>query len=138
MSSSQRSYRLPDLHSVCPWTATVNPHYEEARAASAEWVLSYNCFTGKKLEFFKQGGSELLCGWVYPYTGAEQLRTACDFVNLLFTIDEISDEQSGQGAKATGAVFLNTLKDDDFDDGSKLCKMTKEYASISLLALTVY
>lgn len=128
MSSATRSYRLPDLHAVCPWTASFNQHYEEARAASAEWVLSFNFFSGKKLEFFQQGGSELLCAWAYPYAGREQLRTACDFVNLLFTIDEISDDQSGEGAKATGAIFMNTMKDDNFDDGSKLCKMTKEYA----------
>ncbi|KAI0346575.1 terpenoid synthase [Trametopsis cervina] len=127
MSTSARIYRLPDLHALCHWQASFNPHYEYARAGSAEWVLSYHVFTGKKLEFFKQGGSELLCAWVYPYTGPEQLRTACDFVNLLFTIDEISDEQSGKDAVATGAIVLNTLKDDQYDDGSVLCKMTKDF-----------
>lgn len=125
-ASSARTYRLPDLHGICHLKATFNPHYVAARAASAEWVLSYNVFTGKKLEFFKQGGSELLCAWVYPYAGLEQLRTACDFVNLLFTIDEISDEQSSKGAMATGEIFLRTMKDDAYDDGSKLCRMTKE------------
>ncbi|KAI0696795.1 terpenoid synthase [Cytidiella melzeri] len=127
MPSSSRIYRLPDLHALCAWQASFNSHYEEARAASSEWVLSYNAFTGKKLEFFKEGGSELLCAWVYPYAGAEQLRTACDFVNLLFTIDEISDEQSGEGATKTGLVFLNTMVDDSYDDGSVICKMTKDF-----------
>lgn len=126
MSSTPRTYRLPDLHSICHWKASFNPHYDEARAASSAWVLSYNVFTGKKLEFFKQGGSELLCAWAYPYAGVEQLRTACDFVNLLFTIDEISDEQSGKDAVDTGLIVLNTMKDDKYDDGSVLCKMTKE------------
>ncbi|KAI0806333.1 terpenoid synthase [Irpex lacteus] len=127
MSSTPRAYRLPDLHSICHWKASFNPHYDEARAASSAWVLSYNVFTGKKLEFFKQGGSELLCAWAYPYAGVEQLRTACDFVNLLFTIDEISDEQSGKDAVDTGLIVLNTMKDDKYDDGSVLCKMTKDF-----------
>ena len=125
--SSTRSYRLPDLHAVCHWKSSFNAHYAQARAASSAWVLSYNVFTGKKLEFFKQGGSELLCAWAYPYADYEELRTACDFVNLLFVIDEISDEQSGEDAINTGSIVLKTMEDDNYDDGSILCKMTKEY-----------
>ncbi|KAI0091347.1 terpenoid synthase [Irpex rosettiformis] len=127
MSSPSRIYQLPDLHSICHWKASFNAYYIEARQASSAWVLSYKVFTGKKLEFFKQGGSELLCAWAYPYTGLEQLRIACDFVNLLFTIDEISDEQSGKDAINTGLIFLNAMKDETYDDGSVLCKMTKDF-----------
>jgi hypothetical protein len=123
---SPKSYRLPNLHSLISFKAKFNPHHDDAAAASKQWVLSFNALKGKKLEFFKQGGSELLCAWAYPYAGVEQLRTCCDFVNLLFTIDEISDEQSGRDAAATGKVFLNAMKNDDFDDSSVLCKMTKE------------
>lgn len=125
-----RSYRLPNLHPLCPFKPRFNPHHEAAAAASSQWVLSFNALKGKKLEFFKEGGSELLCAWAYPYAGLEQLRTCCDFVNLLFTIDEISDDQNGKDATATGLVVLNAMKDDAFDDGSVLCKMTKEYVAI--------
>lgn len=133
--STLRTYRLPDLHPMCPWKARFNPHHDEAAVASKEWVLSFNALKGKKLEFFKEGGSELLCSWAYPYAGLEQLRTCCDFVNLLFTIDEISDEQNGKDALATGMSFLNTMKDDSYDDGSVLCKMTKEYDSPSVFTV---
>lgn len=120
------TYRLPDLHPICPWKGRFNPHHDEAAAASSQWVLSYNALKGKKLEFFKEGGSELLCAWAYPYGGLEELRTCCDFVNLLFTIDEISDDQSGKDATATGLSVLNAMKDDNYDDGTTLCAMTKE------------
>nr|BCX55498.1 sesquiterpene synthase [Phanerodontia chrysosporium] len=122
-----RSYRLPDLHPLCPFKARFNPHHEEAAAASKAWVLSFNALKGKKLEFFKEGGSELLCAWAYPYASLEGLRTACDFVNLLFTIDEISDEQNGNDALATGMSVWNTMKDDNYDDGTVLCRMTKDF-----------
>ena len=42
------------------------------------------------------------------------------------TVDEISDDQGGDGARATGSTVLRALKDANFDDGSVLCKMTKE------------
>ena len=126
-TTTRRTYRLPDLHSLCPWKACFNPHHDAAAAASSQWVLSYNALKGKKLEFFKEGGSELLCAWAYPYAGYEELRTCCDFVNLLFTIDEISDDQSGRDATVTGLSVLNAMKDDSYDDGTTLCAMTKEY-----------
>ncbi|GJE85104.1 terpenoid synthase [Phanerochaete sordida] len=127
IDTSSPSYRLPDLHSISTFTARFNVHHDEAAASSREWYLSYNPLTGKRLEFFKEGGSELLCAWAYPYAGLQHLRTACDFVNLLFTIDEITDDQSGPDALATGMCFLNTLKDDNFDDGSVLCQMTRDF-----------
>lgn len=129
MSPLPQSYRLPDLHQLCPWRASFNPHYEEAATASSKWVLSYvyNAVeSGEKLEFFERGGSELLCAYAYPYAAPEELRTCCDFVNLLFTIDEVSDRQDGKDAKFTAATVLNTMRDDSYDDGTVLCRMTKE------------
>lgn len=69
---------------------------------------------------------ELLCSWAYPYATPEQLRLCCDFTSLLFVVDEISDDQNGNGAAATGYTLLDALRDGSFDDGSKLCKMTQE------------
>ena len=126
MPSIPQRYTLPDLHAICKWNSAFNPHHEEAAAASTKWVQNFGFFQGKKLEFFLAGGSELLCSYVYHYTALEQLRTACDFVNMLFTIDEISDEQDGVGARKTGEIVLNALRDPNFDDGSRLCKMAKE------------
>ena len=47
-------------------------------------------------------------------------------VNLLFVFDELSDEQSGKDALETGQIFLNAMKDAQWDDHSKFSKMTKE------------
>lgn len=126
MSGAVRSYTLPDLEAICKWKAAFNPHHAEAAAASSKWVLGFGLFKGKKLQFFREGGSELLCSYVYHYADVEKLRVACDFVNLLFCIDEISDEQTAQDARKTGSVVLKALKDANYDDGSLLCRMTKE------------
>lgn len=121
------TYRLPDIDAICQWKTTLNPHHEEVAKASSEWVLGFNFFTGQKAKFFRERSSEILTSFVYPTAGPEQLRTACDFINLLFIVDEISDDQDGKGARQTGQTLLQALKDPVYEDESKLCKMTKEY-----------
>ena len=119
-------FRLPDLHSVCPLQGSTSPHYEAAARESSAWVNSYNFFVDRKRAEFVQGCNELLVSHTYPYADFDQFRTCCDFVNLLFVVDEVSDEQNGKDARATGQIFLNAMKNSDWDDGSSLAKITKE------------
>ena len=124
---------LPDLLSVCSIKGSTNPHYEVAAAESRAWVKSFNVFHGEKLAFLLNGSSELLVSHTYPYAEYEQFRTACDFVNLLFVVDEVSDDQNGKDARQTGMVFLNVMRDPSWDDGSKLAQMTRECVPSILL-----
>ena len=48
-------------------------------------------------------------------------------VNLLFVVDELSDDQNGKDALNTGNIFLDAMLNNDQDDHSILSKMTKEY-----------
>ncbi|KAF9000618.1 isoprenoid synthase domain-containing protein [Cyathus striatus] len=127
MVAAERSFRLPDLLSICPLKDSTNSHYKEAAAESRAWINSYNVFTDRKRAFFVQGSNELLCSHVYSYAGYEQFRTCCDFVNLLFVVDEVSDDQDGKGARATGKTYAQAMKDKHWDDGSLLCKITKDF-----------
>ena len=122
-----RKFVLPDLLSVCPIKGSTSPHYETAAAESRAWVNGFNMFHGEKLTFFLTGSNELLVSHTYPYAEYEQFRTACDFVNLLFVVDEVSDDQNGKDARQTGMVYLNVMRDPTWDDGSKLAQMTREY-----------
>lgn len=124
-----RNFVLPDLLSICPIKGSTNPHYEAAAAESRAWVNGFNIFQGEKLTFFLTGSNELLVSHTYPYAEHEQFRTACDFVNLLFVVDEVSDDQNGKDARKTGMVYLNVMKDPAWDDGSKLAQMTREWVS---------
>ena len=124
------SFTLPDLHIVCPLTGSTSPHYEKAGPQSSAWVNSYNIFIDRKRAEFVQGCNELLVSHTYPYADFDQFRTCCDFVNLLFVVDEVSDEQNGKDANVTCQIFLNAMKDPDWTDGSNLCQMTKECVSI--------
>ncbi|KAI0671543.1 terpenoid synthase [Trametes maxima] len=124
---SAKQFTLPDLLAVCPLIGSTNPHYAQAAAESSAWVQSYNILSPRKLAFLLQGSSELLVSHAYPYAPYEQFRTCCDFVNLLFVVDEVSDDQNGKDARRTGEVFLNVMRYPDWDDGSALAKMTREF-----------
>ncbi|KAH9481651.1 Bifunctional terpene synthase Agr4 [Psilocybe cubensis] len=124
---STEQFVLPDLLESCPLKDATNPYYKEAAAESRAWINGYDIFTDRKRAEFIQGQNELLCSHVYWYAGREQLRTTCDFVNLLFVVDEVSDEQNGKGARETGQVFFKAMKYPDWDDGSILAKVTKEF-----------
>jgi hypothetical protein len=128
MYSSANSFLLPDLLALSkPFKGSTNPHYRKAAAESRAWVNSYNIFTDRKRAFFIQGYNELLVSHTYPHAGYEEFRTICDFVNLLFVVDEVSDDQNGADARRTGEVYLNAMKYPGWTDGSALAKMTGEY-----------
>ncbi|KAJ2922852.1 hypothetical protein H1R20_g14238, partial [Candolleomyces eurysporus] len=127
MPPSMSQFTIPDLLSICPLKDATNPCYKQAAAESRAWINGYNIFTDRKRAFFIQGSNELLCSHVYAYADYEQFRTTCDFVNLLFVIDEISDDQSGAGARATGRTYVEAMKDPEWDDGSILATITHEF-----------
>lgn len=131
MVSAVRQFRLPDLKAICPFKGSFSPYFKEAAAASSAWAETYEQIVAdRKRTAFRRAGSELLCGHVYSYANVEQLRTTMDFVNLLFAIDEISDDQCGSDAYSTGLIILNALRDADWDDGSGLCRMAKEFVKL--------
>ena len=126
-----QTYTLPDLIALCPFKWSSNPHYTIVRAESSAWINGFNLFVDSNMRaFFTASDSERLCAYAYPYAGYEALRIACDFVNLLFMLDEISDEQSGEGAKETGQTFLDIMNDKS-GDNTELSRLSREYVNIS-------
>ena len=107
---------LPDLISICPFNWSINPHYDRVRVESVAWIDSFKAFPERKLASFTQFNSELLGALAYSYAGYEELRTSADFMNLLFTFDEISDELDGHEADKAGAALFQALKGEPIDN----------------------
>lgn len=124
MDDSHR-FILPDLFAICPFSHSFNPHFERAAAESSAWIDSFHVFRDRKRAFFMQSNAELLAGFVYPYAGYEELRTCCDFINVLFVMDEISDDQDGDGARTTMGKHLTVLRELQGDD-SAISRMSRE------------
>lgn len=125
MSTAQSSFILPDLFSICTFAASVNPHYKDAGAESAAWIDKFNVFAGQKRAFFVKSNSELLVAHAYPYAGYEEFRTVCDFMNILFVVDDLCDDLSGADARTTGYKFVHGMRDNTFDD-TVLSRITSE------------
>ena len=121
-----QQFALPDLRSMCPLEDATNPHHKSAAAESRAWINSFKVFNDEKRAEFIAGSNELLVSHAYPFAPYERFRVCCDFINTLFVVDEISDEQNGEDALSTGMIYLNVLKDPSWDDGSKLAQITRE------------
>ncbi|KAN0092842.1 hypothetical protein V8E55_003626 [Tylopilus felleus] len=70
--------------------------------------------------------NELLSARAFPYASKERFRICCDCLNLLWMIDESSDDQDGLGARKTGDIIINYLKDSEYKDDSSLAQLTKQ------------
>ncbi|KAI0284274.1 terpenoid synthase [Russula aff. rugulosa BPL654] len=127
MTQSPSHFVLPDLFSLSSaFQYASNPFWKRGAIESRRWVDSYAVFADRRRAFFLQGQSELLCSHSYPYAGYDEFRTCCDLVNLLFVIDELSDEQCHSDARQTGDIFLQAMRDPTWSDGSKLARMTAD------------
>lgn len=109
MPSRVRSFVLPDLISMVPFHFASNPHFKRASVESAAWIDSFSVFRDRKRVEFIQSCTELLASYGYPTAAYEEFRTCCDFLNIVFLLDDICDEQDTGDSRSTGETFLRAL-----------------------------
>jgi hypothetical protein len=123
-------FTLPNLFACIPFSASVNPHHEPAAAESFAWVDSYNFFVDRKRAHFLASQIDLLAAYCYPSASYDDFRTICDYTNVLFVIDEISDEQDGRGALETAEICMKAFGGEKCDmSDTKLYKLVSEYVN---------
>ncbi|SJK99768.1 related to Linoleate 10R-lipoxygenase COP4 [Armillaria ostoyae] len=125
------TFRLPNFEatfSVLPDNG-LNPYHEEARAESRAWIDNYNkTFCGPEMRTFMSSCNfELISSFCYPYAHKACLRATMDLNNVLWLYDEFTDTESGADAQKSGEILIRTLREADFDDGSWLCHMMKDF-----------
>lgn len=118
---------LPDLFALVPFSAIVNPHHKRASAESSAWMDSFNFFVDQKRSHFIRSNIELLMAHAYSYSDYEDFRTIADYANVLFTLDEISDEQDGKAALVTAEISLKALAGEECEhSGTPLYRFVSE------------
>ncbi|KAG2341356.1 terpenoid synthase [Suillus weaverae] len=128
MSSAVIQYTLPDLFSLCPFDySKPSPYLRECSAESKAWVSRFNVFNDKQNAIMEKTQSELLAALAYPYAGREGFRTTCDFLNLLFVLDHLSDDMNGKDANGACEVFYRIMADPDFKHESNLAKIILDF-----------
>jgi hypothetical protein len=118
---------LPDLFSIStPFHDATNPFWKRATAESRRWVTDYADLADHPRALFFQCQNELLVSHCYPYAGYDEFRVCCDIMNLLFLLDDITDQQCVDDAQKSGDIFMQALRDPTSSDGSKIALMTAE------------
>ncbi|KAK0218405.1 isoprenoid synthase domain-containing protein [Armillaria nabsnona] len=125
------TFRLPNFEatfSVLPDNG-LNPYHEEIRAESRAWINNYNktfCGPGMR-DFMNSCNFELINSFCYPYADKACLRATMDLINVLWLYDEFTNTESGVDAQKSGEILIRALRETDFDDGSWLCHMMKDF-----------
>ncbi|KAF8901445.1 isoprenoid synthase domain-containing protein [Mucidula mucida] len=86
---------------------------------------------GPKMRAFMDN-FELINSYCYPYAEKDGLRATMDLTNMLWLYDEFTDTESGQDARKSASVVEQALRDPDFDDGSWLCLIIKDFKQLHL------
>ena len=116
---------LPDLYAIVPFKGSQNPAFHSVHRESIAWVESHKVFTGHKWEQYVQTCPELLASYAYPLADYERLRMCCDYIALLYVMDETTDEQQAKEARQTLDSHVNALAREPCDDNA-VSRMTKE------------
>ena len=79
-------------------------------------------FNESQRERFSKCNLELLCSYTYPYANFHEFRTCCDYMSMVFIIDELIDEQDASTAQQTAELIRCALMG-EINDGPGIIQM---------------
>jgi len=120
-------FTLPDLPKICPFSPSLNPHFESVAPESKTWIDSFGILSGRRQRYFSTSAFEFLAAYAYPYADREGYRTSCDYMNITFVLDDFSDDEGGKGARAMADSFMNALRDPTWDDGTAFARLARGF-----------
>lgn len=94
-----------------------------AESSALTESLILHLFSDTKRQHFVRSATELLASYTYPYAGPEELRTCCDCMNLLYSVDEITDDQDLSGVRETIDLVDKAMKG-EIQEGPPIVHMT--------------
>lgn len=126
--ASTLSYKLPDLISILPFPSAIHPQRAKGTEESITWICSEDALGTKDthehwLRLFNKWDIPLITAFSYPYAAYDEFRLCCDFLNMMFAIDEITEHISGEKTKEVIDIHLRVLFG-GHADGSPISKMT--------------
>jgi len=117
---------LPDLERISPFPSSLNPHFGSVASESKAWADSFGILSACQQRRFSAASPGLLAAHAYPYADREGYRTACDYMNTTFILDDYSDDEGGKGTRAMSDSFMNALKGPSWDDGTDFARLARE------------
>lgn len=135
MSANPRKFILPDLFAVCPFKSSFNPHHAAVSPEASAWIGAYSTRLGQS-NWSQAESSGLFVANACPDNDYEQFRTSCNAFDIIFILDMISEENTSDDFKRMAFSFYNAVHDAEWDDGSQLARMGKEYVAPQLVLKT--
>lgn len=77
---------------------------------SANWTESFNVFSPEHATKFRGINVGLLASLAYPHHTKDQLRAACDLMNVLFAMDDVTDVLNPEDVRAVAEIVLDALR----------------------------
>ncbi|KAI0744423.1 terpenoid synthase [Earliella scabrosa] len=131
--------RLPDTLSRWPIPRRVSPFYNDIAPESAEWFRTFNAWNPQQQKSFDDGKFGLLVALAYPTLDKERFRVACDFMNLFFAVDDITDDLDELAARRVVDVsmdaFLNPTKARPQDE-SIIGEIARQFWALAIQHMT--
>ncbi|KAF7336458.1 Terpene cyclase [Mycena sanguinolenta] len=104
--------RLPDIHERWPFPVAYNRWEDSVSAETLAWLESLSIVSTADLR--KYHGRVNFCNFsamTYAhFANIEHFRVACDLINLLFVVDDITDEMSAADARRISVISLQGLR----------------------------
>ncbi|KAK1226347.1 hypothetical protein PQX77_010674 [Marasmius sp. AFHP31] len=107
MSTTQ--YTLPLTLRDWPWSRQINPFYQVCKEESAHWIGSLNAFSLKSQKAFDRCDFSLLASLSTPLLNKDGNRVSCDYMHLIFLVDEHTDVVSSEEAKRYCDIVKDAL-----------------------------
>lgn len=101
---------IPDILARWPFPRRLNQHHCKVRAESSAWLESFRAFSPKAQQAFDRCDFSLLGCLSYPNACEEHVRSGCDYMNLVFVIDEYSDVSEESEVRQQKDAIMDALR----------------------------
>jgi alpha-muurolene/germacrene-A/gamma-muurolene/(+)-delta-cadinol synthase len=108
--STITAFQVPDLQSHCPFPAAYHKNGDAIAAASEKWVENgCRVFTADMRRHIASLGSGQLAAYCYNQCSDERFRIICDFMLVLFLLDDLSDDLMTKDTEILADVVMNAM-----------------------------
>ncbi|KAF8160449.1 isoprenoid synthase domain-containing protein [Mycena galopus ATCC 62051] len=102
---------LPDIHKRWPFPVAYNRWEDTVSVETLAWIESLSILSDFQMEKFRAINFCSFASMAYAYlTDVHHFRVACDMVNLLFVLDDITDELSAQEVGYIAEISLAAFR----------------------------
>ncbi|KAG1886764.1 terpenoid synthase [Suillus subluteus] len=101
---------IPDILTRWPFPRRLNQHFSKVGAESSAWFESFKAFSPKAQQALDRCELSLLGCLCYPNAFEEHVRSNCDYMYLVYFIDEYSDVSEEDEVRQQKDAIMDALR----------------------------